>query len=104
MVCGELSCSRFCSSGWCYIMDSRSVIRISDGEPGFRTPGHVVDAMKRAMDEGHIRQAYTQSMEDIVEGLERIGERVRIGCAREININKIDSRNISIDIIEGNVR
>ena len=53
MICGALSCFRFCSSDWCLVLGLRRVIRISGGEPGFRTSDHIVDAMKRAMDEGH---------------------------------------------------
>ena len=53
MVCGALSCFRFCSSDWCLVLGSRRAIRISGGEPGFRTPDHIVDAMKRAIEEGH---------------------------------------------------
>jgi len=53
VLCGALSFSRVRVSGWCLVLGSKRVIRVSGGESGFRTQGHIVDAMKRAMDEEH---------------------------------------------------
>ncbi len=54
MLCGALSFSRVRVSEVMLVMSPRRGIRISGGELGLRTLEHIVGAMKRALDEGHI--------------------------------------------------
>jgi len=46
----------------------KRVIRIGGGEPEYRTPGHLFGANG----EGHVRNAFAQSMAELEEALTRI--------------------------------
>ena len=99
MVCGALSCFRFCSSDWCLVLGSRRAIRISGGAPGFRTPDHIVDAMKRAIEEGHTHYgefAHTRELrEAIAEKYRGLGvdvdpDRVLVTPGRARGLSSVD--------------
>ena len=50
-------------------MGSRRVIRISGGEPGFRTPEQIVDATKQARDEGHTQYGEFTHIRELREAI-----------------------------------
>jgi aspartate aminotransferase len=47
----------------------RSVIHLEIGEPDFPTPGHIVDAAKRALDEGWTHYGPTQGLPELREAI-----------------------------------
>ena len=49
----------------------RSVIHLEIGEPDFATPAHVVEAAKRALDEGWTHYGPTQGLPDLREAIAR---------------------------------
>src|ERR1700684_2505745 len=55
----------------------RSVIHLEIGEPDFPTPPHIVEAGKRALDEGHTKYGPTAGLPELRESIARYVSRTR---------------------------
>ena len=49
--------------------EGRSVIHLEIGEPDFSTPPHIIEAAKRALDEGWTHYGPTQGLPDLREAI-----------------------------------
>jgi len=57
--------------------EGRNIIHLEIGEPDFATPSHIVEAAKRALDEGYTHYGPTQGLPELREAVARYVSRTR---------------------------